>query len=63
MAIPENDILTVDEAAKFLRLKKTKTYELVKVGVIPSFRLGRSIRIPREDLLKLARSTTPKGGS
>lgn len=47
------EIITVNEAASYLRLKKTKTYELVKQGIIPSFRLGRSIRIYREDLLKI----------
>lgn len=52
----EHDILTVPEVAKYLRLKRTKTYALVKAGVIPSFRLGGAIRIPREGLLKLVQT-------
>lgn len=58
--LPEHEILTVNEAAKFLRLKKTKTYELVKTGVIPSFRLGRTIRVPRDGLLALVQAAEAK---
>lgn len=45
--------LTVEEAAKLLRLKRSHAYELVKRGVIPSIRLGRLIRVPREPLMRM----------
>jgi len=47
------EILTVQEAAKFLRLKRSTAYELVRQGVIPSMRLGRQIRIPKAGIEKL----------
>jgi len=56
----DHEILTVAEAAKWLRLKKTKTYELVYQGVIPSFRLGRTIRIPKSGLLALVQAPIAK---
>ncbi len=46
--------LTVYEAAELLRLKRSTAYELVRQGVIPSCRLGRFIRIPRNVILEMA---------
>lgn len=51
MDLPE--ILTVEEVAKFLRLKRSTAYELVKQGKIPSTKIGRQIRIARSDIEKL----------
>ena len=54
MTIPPNDlppILTVQEAAAYLRIGRTATYEAVRTGAIPSVRLGRLVRIPRDALL------------
>lgn len=45
--------LTVEEAARLLRLRRSHAYELVRRGVIPSVRLGRFIRVPSEQLLRL----------
>lgn len=47
-------ILTVEEAAALLRLKRSTAYELVRRGQIPSFRVGRFIRVPRDALLRMA---------
>jgi excisionase family DNA binding protein len=41
------DFLTVEEAARVLRLGRTATYRLVRAGVIPSVRYGKQFRIPR----------------
>lgn len=47
-----NDVhlLTVPEAAKFLRIGRNLAYELVARGDIPAVRLGRVIRVPRAGL-------------
>ena len=45
-------VLTVVETARLLRIGRNKAYDLVRAGVIPSIRLGRSIRIPRDALLR-----------
>ncbi|NSW84494.1 MAG: helix-turn-helix domain-containing protein [Syntrophothermus sp.] len=44
----EQIFLTVPEAAKILRLKRSTAYEYVRQGIIPSVRLGRFIRIRRD---------------
>ena len=46
-------VLTVMEVANVLRLKRSTAYELVRQKAIPSFRVGRHIRIARNELEKL----------
>ncbi|HHY96254.1 MAG TPA: helix-turn-helix domain-containing protein [Firmicutes bacterium] len=53
--------MTVEEAAAVLRLKRSHAYEMVKIGKIPSVRLGRLIRVPREALLQMVEQTRGKG--
>ncbi len=43
---------TVEVAAKYLGIGRTLAYELVRRGVIPSHRLGKLYRIPREPFLR-----------
>lgn len=45
-------VLTVDEAAHFLRLNRKTLYDAVRAGELPGVvRVGRSIRIGRDALL------------
>ena len=44
-------LLTVTEAASRLSLGRSKTYEMVRAGVIPSVRITGSRRIKVSDLL------------
>jgi excisionase family DNA binding protein len=44
-------LLTVTQAASLLSLGRSKTYELVRAGVIPSVRITGSRRIKVSDLL------------
>jgi len=46
--------LTVEEAAKILRLKRSTAYEYVRRGDIPSVRFGRFIRVPKAKILEMA---------
>ncbi len=46
----ETVLLTVREAAAFLRISRNLAYELVARGEIPAVRLGRVIRVPRTAL-------------
>jgi len=48
-ALPQ--VLTVDEAAKALRVGRSALYEAVKRGQIPACFIGRKIRISREALI------------
>lgn len=56
--MPE-DLLTAQEAADFLKLKKTTVYEMIKRGEIPSAKIGKQLRINRADLEALL----PGGGA
>jgi excisionase family DNA binding protein len=46
-------VLTVEEAARALRIGRGSCYEAVRQGAIPAVRIGRSLRIPRHGLLAL----------
>lgn len=46
-------VLTVEEAARLLRVSRGSAYEAVRSGAIPALRVGRTIRIPRRGLLEL----------
>lgn len=52
------EVMLVKEVALYLRLPLSTTYELVKTGEIPSFRVGRQIRISKKHLLKLLENAT-----
>lgn len=50
-AAPQTLLLTVAEVERELRLGRTRVYQLLRAGEIPSIRLGnRAIRVTREDL-------------
>lgn len=46
----ERLLLTVDEAAQRLGIGRTLAWRLVQAGQLPSFRLGRCVRVPRREL-------------
>ena len=46
-----SDILSVNDLQSALHIGRTKAYELVNTGVIPSIKVGKSIRIPKKSLL------------
>jgi excisionase family DNA binding protein len=39
-------LLTVPQAARALGLGRTKVYELIATGSLPTVRFGRSVRVP-----------------
>jgi excisionase family DNA binding protein len=53
-------VLTVEEAAAVLRIGRSAAYEAVKVGEIPSIRIGRSLRIPKHQLERLLGHENPR---
>jgi len=46
----EDGLLTVDEAARFLRISRAKAYGMAQTGELPTVRMGRSVRIRRDRL-------------
>lgn len=46
------DVLTPTEAGLALRIGRNAVYEAIHQGLIPSFRVGRTIRIPKAGLIR-----------
>lgn len=46
----ENDILTLDEVAAYLKVGKKTAYRLAQQGQMPGFKLGGSWRFRRSEL-------------
>lgn len=53
----DDDVLTVEQAAKFLRLGRNAVYDAIGRGEIPHRRIGRSIRLSRVALLRWLEGT------
>lgn len=45
--------ITVPQAAKMLAVHKQTLYRLVKEGRVPSIRVGRSVRISEDHLMRM----------
>ena len=48
--VQDNDILTIEEAAEYLRLGKRSVYKLAKAGKIPAKMVLNKWRFERESL-------------
>jgi excisionase family DNA binding protein len=51
MARESTDVLTADEAAKYLRVSLKTLYRLVAAGKVPGQKVGRSWRFRKTDLV------------
>ncbi len=54
VALVEDGLLKVSEAAAFLRLSRSSLYTLMEQGELPFVKLGRSRRIPKRAIVELA---------
>jgi excisionase family DNA binding protein len=52
-------LLTVQDVCEFLRIGRTKAYELIDSGLLPSVKIGALRRIPRQAVIDLARDGLP----
>lgn len=50
------EILTVEDTAKFLKVCKVAAYNLFHLEGCPYFKIGRSFRITKTDLLKFIKA-------
>ena len=46
----QHEYLKVPEVARIIRVARSRAYELVADGDIPSIRIGRSVRVSRREL-------------
>ncbi len=49
--VPDRIAVTPDEAAWLLGVSRSRIYELLNAGDLPSVKIGRSRRIPRQALV------------
>jgi excisionase family DNA binding protein len=55
------DLLTIAEAARWLRVSTVTLHRWLKTGRLPAYRIGpRAVRIRREDLMRMVTPTTPE---
>jgi excisionase family DNA binding protein len=59
---PNRGLLRVEEAAEWLGLGRTKAYELVYRGMLPSVTIGRSRRVPVAALQDFVDRLVENGG-
>lgn len=50
MTVTERGALTPEEVAEYLGLSRAKVYDLMRVGDLPSFKIGKSRRVSVERL-------------
>jgi len=50
MTVPQDDILTLDEVAAYLKAGKRTIYRLVAAKKIPAFKLGSTWRFRKQDI-------------
>jgi excisionase family DNA binding protein len=44
--------LTVEEWRTFMRIGRSSAYDLIRRGLVPAIRWGRTVRIPREAVMR-----------
>ena len=54
-------LYTAEEAAELLRLSRSRIYELLASGMLPSLTIGRSRRIPADALRAWVEAQTGTG--
>jgi excisionase family DNA binding protein len=63
MQVNDSDslVLTPAETAKLLRIGRGTVYEQIRLGVIPSIRMGRRILVPKAALMKMLETAKGNG--
>ncbi len=57
----EQGLLRIEEAARYLSLGRSKTYQLVASGELPVVRIGRSVRVPAAALRRWVEQQAEQG--
>jgi excisionase family DNA binding protein len=53
-----NTLLTAKQVADILNISKSKAYQFMQLGEIPTVRIGKSRRVRPEDLIKYIENNT-----
>lgn len=57
----ENEVLTLDEVAKYLRVSKKTAYKMARAGQMPAFKAGNHWRVRRAELEEWIKRRTKLG--
>ena len=49
-ALPSQEVLTIVEVARFLRVPKSTVYKLARAGELPASKIGKHWRFLRQDV-------------
>ena len=58
----QNELITVQEAAAYLRVPVSWVYERTRRGAIPTRKIGGHVRIPKAPFLRWIEDTDPAAG-
>ena len=58
--VSDSLVLTPVETAKLLRIGRGTVYEQIRLGVIPSIRMGRKILVPKAALIEMLETAKGK---
>lgn len=47
-----DSLMTIEQLKEFLKISRSKAYELVKLKGFPTIKIGKCIRINKDELLK-----------
>ena len=55
----DQEVLTTEEASKFLRISRQTLYKLVERGKVPGMKVGQGYKFLRNDLISSLRAPRP----
>jgi len=53
-------LIRAEEAARLLGLGRSKVFQMIAAGELPVVRLGRSVRVPKAELVRWIESRTAR---
>jgi len=58
-----NEIMTIQEVAEYLRLNEKTTYRYAAEGIIPGFKVGGAWRFRRDEIENWTKTASQKGAA
>ena len=58
----DRELLTAREVQQLLAIGRSKAYDMIAKGELPTLRIGRIVRVPRRDLFRWIQEHTVSGG-
>jgi excisionase family DNA binding protein len=55
-----DDLLTVEELSQKLKIGKSSIYNFINKGILPAFKLGKTVRFSRQDIVQALQQSRTK---